>query len=336
MNRHPRRSRQLLLLSVAGVLAGLLASAGPALAAFPSANGKIAFGSDRDGNAEIYAMNADGTGQTRLTNNPAFDGGPAWSPDGTKLAFSSGRDGSLEIYAMNADGTGQTRMTNNTAEDLEPAWSPDGSKVAFNSLRDGNPEIYAMNADGTGQTRLTNNSAVNVQPAWSPDGSKIAFTSNRDGNSEIYAMNADGSNQTRLTNNAARDFEPDWQPIRTPPPANSCGEVRGDGRLDTNPLTRFVFSGVRSDGTSAPAGEISFSDRGTEPRLHFESTAITTLVITGSHVRLTGAGIANGLPVDFVVEGDDGSPDRFSIRLSNGYAAAGAVAAGRGVNLKPC
>jgi hypothetical protein len=128
--------------------------------------------------------------------------------------------------------------------------------------------------------------------------------------------------------------DPDCQ--LPPPTGNSCGEIRGDGRLSTNSLTRFVFYNVKSDGVSAPSGQISFSDRATSPRLHFESTAIQTLVITGNHVKLTGTGIANGVPVDFVVEGDDGSPDMFSISLSNGYSASGSVAAGRGVNIKPC
>jgi hypothetical protein len=128
--------------------------------------------------------------------------------------------------------------------------------------------------------------------------------------------------------------DPDCQ--LPPPTGNSCGEIRGDGRLSTNSLTRFVFYNVKSDGTSAPSGEISFSDRSTSPRLHFTSTAIMTLVITGNHVKMAGTGIANGVPVDFVVEGDDGSPDMFSISLSNGYSASGSVAAGRGVNIKPC
>ncbi|WP_346817878.1 NTTRR-F1 domain [Bacillus paramobilis] len=173
---------------------------------------KIAFTSTRDGNAEIYVMNADGSNQTRLTNNAASDSDPAWSPDGQKIAFSSTRDGNNEIYVMNADGTNQTRLTNNVAFDLNPAWSPDGQKIVFSSNRDGNTEIYVMNADGTNQTRLTNNPADDRDPTWSPDGQKIAFTSLRDGNDEIYVMNADGTNQTRLTNNLANDRESTWSP----------------------------------------------------------------------------------------------------------------------------
>src|SRR5262245_49125199 len=77
----------------------------------PLVNGppyRIAFTSKRDGNNEIYVMNADGSGQTNLTNNPASDAGPAWSPDGRQIAFGSFRDGNGEIYVMNADGSGQT------------------------------------------------------------------------------------------------------------------------------------------------------------------------------------------------------------------------------------
>ncbi|MDP6512914.1 MAG: hypothetical protein QF878_06995 [SAR202 cluster bacterium] len=83
---------------------------------------KIAFWSGRDGNSEMYVMNTDGSDQTRLTTNDAWE--PAWSPDGAKIAFSSHRDGDWEIYLMNADGSGQTRLTNDPAHDSSPAWSP--------------------------------------------------------------------------------------------------------------------------------------------------------------------------------------------------------------------
>ncbi len=85
---------------------------------------RIAFTSDRDGNAEIYVMNADGSGQTRLTDNSAWDDAPQWSPDGKRIAFESDRDGDDEIYVMNADGSGQTNLTNNSAYDAGPHWSP--------------------------------------------------------------------------------------------------------------------------------------------------------------------------------------------------------------------
>ena len=179
---------------------------------------KIAFSSWRDGNAEIYVMNADGSNQTRLTNSTAHEDAPKWSPDGTRIAFSSMRDGNWEIYVMNADGSNQTRLTVNPAADVAVNWSPDGTKITFSSMRDGtfssmyegNWEIYIMNADGSNQTLLTNK--LDNTPAWSSDGARIAFASRRDGNCEIYVMNADGSNQTRLTNNPAWDWIPAWSP----------------------------------------------------------------------------------------------------------------------------
>jgi TolB protein len=71
---------------------------------------KLAFVSERAGNSEVYVMNANGSGQRRLTRNPAFDGDPAWSPDGRKIAFVSHRDDSYGVYVMNADGSGQRRL----------------------------------------------------------------------------------------------------------------------------------------------------------------------------------------------------------------------------------
>ncbi len=208
-------SRASSIVTTLGLIAATLGFAPGAGAT--SVNGSIAFRSNRDGNNEIYVMNADGSGQSRLTNNAANDFDPAFSPDGTKIAFASSIRNSgpdAKIYVMNADGTDPTNLTT-AADDRDPAFSPDGRKIAFTrGLFGSNADIYVMNADGSGQTRLTNVRANDTSPAFSPDGTKIAFSSLRGpGGSEIYLMNADGSGQTRLTNNpATRDTNPVFSP----------------------------------------------------------------------------------------------------------------------------
>ncbi len=84
--------------------------------------GKLAFVSNRDGNNEVYLMNADGSGLTQLTNSPAIDAQPAWSPDGKKIAFVSDRDGKNDIYVINTDGSDQARLTSGTARNFQPEW----------------------------------------------------------------------------------------------------------------------------------------------------------------------------------------------------------------------
>ena len=186
-----------------------------------SPDGKqIAFRSQRDGNDEIYVMNADGTCQRNLTNDPVNDWSPAWSPDGTQIAFARFFDSNqfTDVAVINVDGTGLHRLT--TASGEYPSWSPDGARIAFATARDGNYEIYVMNADGSDQQRLTNNPAYDMSPAWSPDGTQIAFDTQRDTfppaevgigpEFEIHLINLDGSADTRLTNNTQEDRFPDW------------------------------------------------------------------------------------------------------------------------------
>lgn len=112
---------------------------------------KIAFTSERNENFDIHVVNADGSELKRLTNNPAWDELPAWSPDGRKLAFQSIRNGNWDIYVMNADGTEQKRLTRDSAHDARPFWSSDGKRIVFTSKRSGKSQIHVMNADGTGQ-----------------------------------------------------------------------------------------------------------------------------------------------------------------------------------------
>lgn len=180
--------------------------------------GRIAFRSGRDGNREIYVMNADGSNQTRLTNNPSLDDDPTFSPDGSKIAFGSGRDFNDQIYMIGTDGSNLTNITNSPSHhDGDPSWSPDGLRIAFSSGRDepGNGDVYVMNLDGSGVVRLTTHPAGDGDPIWSPDGTRIAFLSYRSGNEDIWIMDADGSNKVQVTVNEAPDRYPAWSPDGT-------------------------------------------------------------------------------------------------------------------------
>ena len=199
------------------------------------AQAQIAFVSQRDGNPEIYVMDADGGNQRRLTNHPDNDGNPSWSPDGNRIVFFSNRDGHVirggstyEIYVMDADGGNQQNLTNDLNDDRSPSWSPDGKRIVFVSNRDGfknddrviTYEIYVMDADGGNPQNLTNDLNDDRSPSWSPDGKRIAFESAREGffrgevgiTYEIYVMDVDGGNQQRLTENRKNDWSPVWSP----------------------------------------------------------------------------------------------------------------------------
>jgi Tol biopolymer transport system component len=129
-------------------------------------SGQIAFVSTRDGNHEIHVTNADGSGQTNLTNHPAMDWFPTGSPDGKKIAFATDRDGDRAIYVMNADGSDPVPLTG--PGNSFPAWSPDGTHIVLVSDWDGHYEIYVMQADGSNQVRLTHGTVDNLNPAWLP------------------------------------------------------------------------------------------------------------------------------------------------------------------------
>jgi Tol biopolymer transport system component len=177
-----------------------------------SSRGRIAFSNDVE---DIYVINADGTGLTRLTSDPGNDFDPSWSPDGSQIAFRSERDGNNEIYVMDADGSGQRNVSQYPGDDWGPAWAPDGSRIAFNSNRQGpDLHLFVVRPDGSDIERIGGDIWVEY-PAWSPDGSRIAFMAQtwEDGdNYEIYVMNADGSRPERLTRAPGSDGHPAWSP----------------------------------------------------------------------------------------------------------------------------
>jgi Tol biopolymer transport system component len=296
----------------------------------PGRNGKIVFSSNRDGNYEIYTMEADGSNVQRLTNNP-YDSGPKWSPDGTKIAFLRSNVFQLgyDIYVMNADGSNQTRLTNNLVIVEPPDWSPDGTRIVFhfqsgvgNSFTN---EISVVNADGTNLTQLTN-SGRNSSPRWSPDGTRIVFDrfGSTVGTIGIYVMNADGSNQTQLTN-SGYDYFPRWSPdssritfisLRDEPSPSTCNDCNVEiyvMNADGSNQTRLTNTGLDDSPEWSPDGtRIVFRS--------FRDNNINIYVMNAdgtSQTRLTN--YTEGYDVVSPIF----SPDGTRIAFSYGYSFAG-------------
>jgi Tol biopolymer transport system component len=178
---------------------------------------RIAFLRRRDGNKEVYAVNADGSGQRRLTRDASNSATPAWSLDGRQIAFESVRNGTTGVYAVNADGSGQRRLARNGHA---PAWSPDGRTIAFVS----GAKIYLMNADGSEHRPLTRplKGGRMRSLAWSPDGRNLAFLSQAGCGDFCFSLSvvaSDGSGLRDVTSELDRRgpgrgpaSDPAWSP----------------------------------------------------------------------------------------------------------------------------
>jgi len=191
---------------------------------------EFAYMSDRQGDWDIYAMDAETHIDFLMTVdlptaavpfNIIDDRYPAWSPDGQWLAYHSNVYGNWDLYIMDADGNQVRQITNDPADEAMPSWSPDGTRLAFHSTRRGNWDIFVLTI-ATGEVQqVTFFAGEDTFAAWSPDGRQLAYASDRDGDQEIYVRTAlgdappeaiDGYSLRMLTDNSVDDWSPAWSP----------------------------------------------------------------------------------------------------------------------------
>jgi TolB protein len=173
---------------------------------------QIAFTSnrERDGNSDLFVMDADGSNVRRLTNHPGIDTSPTWSPLGHQIAFTSDRTGSPQIYVVDIDGTGLRRITFESYCD-RPTWSPAPfNEIAYSSRTGPGHDIKVVDLATNEVRQLTFGSGTNESPSYSPNGRHLAFMSTRGGGSkQIWVVGRDGRGLRRITSTGNNEM-PSW------------------------------------------------------------------------------------------------------------------------------
>ncbi len=229
---------------------------------------QIAFTSVQDGNPEIYLINADGSGLTRLTNDPAVDSEPAWSPDGSQITFTSDRDGEQRLYVMNADGSDARLVTDKANGVAVPVWSPDGEWIAFVAFTEaGFLDIFIVHPDGSDLRQLSNGPGLDTLPAWSPTSEQIVYQSDtaNGGMPDIVVVNIDGTGQANLTNNVIPQSAPRWSASDSTPAiafAHSSKRVdMGDGATAFLDTIAFYYTTLQGGNPFRPTEIIGSTPR---------------------------------------------------------------------------
>lgn len=174
---------------------------------------KVVYTSTRDGNENIYSINLDGTGLTRLTDHPGSDLYPEASPDGKKIAYTSDIGGIWQIMIMDWDGKNKKQITYNHFRSGYPSWSYDSIYIYFEAYIDGDWELFRIKSDGTEQKRLTFNPNFHD---WHPNGHpynyEIIYESGITGQENIYVMDHNGSGKRNICDDGPRRRAPDVSP----------------------------------------------------------------------------------------------------------------------------
>lgn len=178
---------------------------------------RIAFVASRDGNCEIYVMNADGSNQVNLTNSDSDELYPSWSPDGSQIVFASDEVGGAELFVVNVASGARTKLTRSGLLHNYPDWSPDGATIAFSGgNQPAGPEsahnIYLVDVDTGLEEQLTVQGEVLFGPKWSPDGGSLTYFDN-DGPFTIWVVGSNGSGAMDVTEGGFNSWSPDGSMI---------------------------------------------------------------------------------------------------------------------------
>ena len=289
------------------VVLGVAATTAPQAVAQSPRSGVLAFTRVHDGAARVFAVHADGSALRQLTRTraAAFEGSPAYSPDGSRIAYVCGN---YELCVMNADGSAQARLTTNDwprvfRYDSSPAWSPDGRTIAFTRTRGSRDQLWLVNADASAPRQVPVPAGVNANPAFSPDATRIAFdhaTVIRDRGSDvpatsrrgIYVVELDGNAPRRLTGPRIEARDPSWSPD-----GRSIAFTRSDEAATDIVVMNADGTGLRrlttgEDPAWSPDGDTIAlaSNRGAASLLHLVAST------GGVRTRLTGGRRFDGDP----------------------------------------
>lgn len=291
--------------------------------------GSIVFALRQGGQMDLWAISVGESAPLRLTNSPADERDPAWSPDGTKIAFASNREGNWELYILEI-GTGTiSRLTYTPGFEGAPTWSPDGAFLAYEGYNEETQDldIYIINSDparaaSEGALRATFTAGPDIEPDWAPGGRQIAFTSWRTGNQEIFvlSLDADGGDAqaVNMTNTAnINENYPTWN---------------GDGSQIAYSAVVDGVEGVYVTGGQSNTGSAILVGRGRMPSWAPNNGSIAYMLDVGQITKKTqilAGSIGNfGAATDAIaLDHTAADPDWAATSLPAQFVASGGVPA---------
>ncbi len=282
-------------------------------------DGSLIFTSTRDGDLDLYRMDADGKNVKRLTDTPGYDGGAFFSPDCTKIVWRASRPtgtalddykrllgqglvrpNKLELWVANADGSDARQVTYLDAASFAPSFFPNGKRLIFSSNY-GDPkgrefDLWAIDVDGSHLERITWTGGFDGFPLFSPDGTRLAFASNRNGTqtgeTDVFVARWVDSPAPAGTAAAADRFRDDVRWL-----ADDDREGRGVGTAGLDQARRWLAERFRALGVE-PAGTDGY----------FESFEVPVAVEArpGTSAAVDGTAIAGGAfrPASFSASGE--------------------------------